>query len=138
MKNNSYMKLLSGLYGGLLVASLFLGCYSAQADIGQVAAVQVMNKYLESLADGDTQQLSILIDGAMKKRNRQLSLDPDYYGEFLRSHYSGVIMSVESIKDKGEVVEVEVRFTYPTSQSTTIIFVLSQVEGEWKVTDEIF
>jgi len=138
MKKSSCLKVLRGLYGGLLAASLFLGCYSAQAETGQAAAVQVMNNYLESLANGDTQQLSGLIDGAMKKRNRQLSLDPDYYGGFLRSHYSGVMMSVESVRDKGELVEAEVRFDYPTSKSTTIIFVLSQVEGEWKITDEIF
>jgi hypothetical protein len=121
----------------MLAASLFLlGCHGAQAD--QAAAAQVMNHYLESLANGDTQQLSGLIDGAMKKRNRQLSLDPDYYGEFLRSHYSGVSMSVESVREKGELVEAEVRFDYPTSKSTTIIFVLSEVNGEWKITDELF
>jgi hypothetical protein len=138
MKKSSCLKLLRGLYGGFLVASLFLGCYSAQAETGQAAAVQVMNNYLESLANGDAQQLSGLIDGAMKKRSRQLSLEPDYYGEFLRSHYSGVRMSVESVRGKGELVEVEVRFEYPTSKATTIIFVLSQVEGAWKITDEIF
>ena len=138
MKKSSCLKLLRGLYVGFLVASLFLGCYSAQAETGQAAAVQVMDNYLESLANGDTQQLSGLIDGAMKKRNRQLSLEPDYYGEFLRSHYSGVRMSVESARNRGEAVEVEVRFEYPTSKATTIIFVLSQVEGAWKITDEIF
>ena len=138
MKKNACLKLLRGLHGGVLVAALFFGCYSAQAETGQAAAVQVMNHYLESLANGDAQRLSGLIDGAMKKRSRQLSLDPAYYGEFLRSHYSGVNMSVGSVRDKGEVVEIDVQFDYPTSGSTAIIFVLSQVEGEWKVTDEIF
>ena len=138
MKKSACLKLLRGLYGGVLVTVLFLGCYGAQAETDRAAAVQVMNDYLESLADGDAPQLSGLIDGAMKKRNRQLSLDPDYYGAYLRSHYSGVVMSIESTRDKGEVVEAEVRFDYPTAKSTTIIFVLSQVAGEWKITDEIF
>ena len=137
MKKSAGLKRLRGLYGGVLATLLLFG-YGAQAETDRSAAVQVMNHYLESLANGDAPQLSGLIDGAMKKRNRQLSLDPDYYGEFLRTHYSGVIMSVESIRDKGELVEAEVRFDYPTAKSTTIIFVLSQVAGEWKITDEMF
>lgn len=137
MEKSACLKLLRGLFGGVLVALLVFG-YAAQAETDRAAAVQVINTYLESLANGDAPRLSGLIDGAMKKRNRQLSLDPDYYGEFLRAHYSGVIMSVESIMDKGELVEAEVRFDYPTAQSTTIIFVLSQVAGEWKITDELF
>lgn len=128
---------LIGLFNGVLVALLVFG-YGVQAETDRVAAVEVMNTYLESLANGDAPRLSELIDGAMKKRNRQLTLDPDYYGEYLRAHYSGVIMSVESIRDKGERVEAAVRFDYPSAQSTTIIFVLSQVAGEWKITDELF
>lgn len=128
---------LRGLFNGVLVALLVFG-YGVQAETNRAAAAQVMTRYLDSLASGDASQLSGLIDGAMKKRNRQLTLDPDYYGEYLRTHYSGVMMSVESIRDKGERVEAAVRFDYPSAQSTTIIFVLSQVAGEWKITDEIF
>jgi hypothetical protein len=139
MKKNHYLKLLRGVYGGLLAVFLFVSGYSVQAETSQeIAASQVLNSYLESLANGDVQQLSGLVGSAMKKRNRQLSLDPDYYGEFLRAHYSGVVMLVESVTDKGETVEAKVRFDYPTSQSTAIIFVLSQAEGGWRITDEIF
>ena len=104
MKKSACLKLLRGLSSGVLVALLVFG-YGVQAETDRVAAVQVMNNYLEGLANGDAPRLSGLIDGAMKKRNRQLTLDPDYYGEYLRTHYSGVIMSVESIMDKGELVE---------------------------------
>ena len=138
MKKSACLKLLRGLTGGVLVTLLLLGGYGVQAETDRAAAVEVMTGYLDSLASGDTSQLSALIDGTMKKRNRQLTLDPDYYGEYLRTHYSGVMMSVESIRDKGDLVEAEVRFDYPSAQSTTIIFVLSQVAGDWKVTDEIF
>ena len=131
MRHSPRQDMIRGLSGGLLVLSLLTSGISVQAEASQGAAVDVMSSYLESLATG-------LIGDAMKQSNRQLTLNPGYYGEFLRRHYAGVTMTVESIRDKGELVEARVRFDEPSSQTTTITFVLSQVEGTWKITDEIF
>jgi len=99
---------------------------------------QVVNQYLSSLAAGNTQVLSTLIDGRMKRKNRQLALDPASYGDFLRKHYSGVKMVVESITSRGDRVLAKVRFDYPASDSSLIELVLTQVGGRWKITDETY
>jgi hypothetical protein len=137
MKHIARQDVFRGLSGGLLVLSL-LSSISVHAEAGQGAALEVVNSYLESLATGDVPQINSLLGDTMKQSNRQLLLNPGYYGEFLRTHYAGVTMTVESVRDKGEVVEARVRFDYPTSQSTTNTFVLGQVEGAWKITDEIY
>lgn len=138
MRNIPCQELLRGLSSGLFAVLLLITSIGVQAEAGQDAAVQVVNSYLESLATGDVQQINGLVGDSMKHRNRQLTLNPDYYGEFLRTHYAGVAMSVESIRDKGELIEARVRFDYPTSESTTITFVVAQEEGAWKITDELF
>ena len=138
MRHSPRQDMIRGLSGGLLVLSLLTSGISVQAEASQGTVVDVVSSYLESLATGDVQQIDGLIGDAMKQSNRQLTLNPGYYGEFLRRHYAGVTMTVESIRDKGELVEARVRFDEPSSQTTTITFVLSQVEGTWKITDEIF
>jgi len=99
---------------------------------------QVVNQYLSSLAAGNTQVLATLIDGRMKRKNRQLALDPASYGDFLRKHYSGVKMVVETITSRGDRVIARVRFDYPASDSSLIELVLTQVGGRWKITDEAY
>jgi len=138
MRTISPSDVLRVLFGALFALSLLIPTISVQAEASQGKAADVVNSYLGSLATGDVQQINGLIAGAMRQRNRQLTLTPDYYGEFLRTHYAGVGMSVVSIRDKDEYVEARVRFDYPTSESTTITFVLVQEEGAWKIADEIF
>ena len=123
---------------GLFGLSLLISSMGIQAEVNQAAAIDVLNRYLGSLATGNVQQINGLVSDTMKQSNPQLALNPDYYGEFLRTHYAGVTMQVESVLDKGEVVEARVRFDYPESESTTITFVLGQEQGIWKITEEIF
>jgi len=99
---------------------------------------QVVNDYLTSLANGDTQMLSALIDGRMKSKSRALALDPDSYASFLKEHYAGVQTTVEEIVSDGDRMRARVRFDYPTSDTSVIEFVLTQVGGQWKITDESY
>ncbi len=99
---------------------------------------QVISAYLTSLVNGDTDRLGTLIDGPMKQKNRHLELNPDTYSQFLRDHYADVQTVVESVVPEDSRIRSRVRLEYPTGQSSTIYFILTQVNGQWKITDEIF
>jgi len=98
---------------------------------------QVVDKYLASLVNGDTSQLLALIDGSMKRKNSQLELSPETYSEFLKEHYADVHTTVEEIIPDGSRMHARVRFDYPLD-SSIIEFVLTEVDGQWKITDEIY
>jgi len=102
------------------------------------AQTQVVNDYLASLVNGDTQALIALIDGRMKQKSRHLVLNPDTYSQFLKEHYAGVQTTLEQISPEGDKITARVRFDYPTADSSVIDFMLTQVNGQWKITDEVF
>lgn len=97
---------------------------------------QVMNDYLASLVNGDTQALIALIDGRMKQKSSHLVLNPDTYSQFLKEHYAGVQTTLEQISPEGDKITARVRFDYPTADSSVIDFILTRVDGQWKITDE--
>ena len=124
---------------GLVIAVPMWGGVHATVQAQDVSEPsQVLNDYLSSLASGDTQRLVTLIDGPMKANNRQLELSPDTYSQFLQTHYAGVQMTVEDISPGGDSMRARVRFDYPTSETSIIEFVMNQVDGQWKITDEEF
>lgn len=97
---------------------------------------QVVNDYLASLVSGDTQTLIALIDGRMKQKSNHLVLNPETYSQFLKQHYSGAQPTLEQISPEGDKIIARVRFDYPTADSSVIEFILTQVDGQWKITDE--
>ena len=105
---------------------------------GLTPQTQVVNDYLASLVNGDTQALIALIDGRMKQKSRHLVLNPDTYSQFLKEHYAGVQTTLEQISPEGDKITARVRFDYPTADSSVIDFMLTQVNGQWKITDEVF
>ncbi|MFQ5642231.1 MAG: hypothetical protein ACE5FQ_00880 [Thiogranum sp.] len=102
------------------------------------APAGVVNVYLDSLVNGDTQKLAELIDGRMKQNNRQLVLNPETYAQFLRRNYAGVQTTLESIGADGARVRARVRFDYPSGDSSVMEFLLTEIDGVWKITDEIY
>ena len=125
-------------YGRILAVPMLCGMFATVQAQDISVPTQAINGYLSSLASGDTQKLVALIDGPMKANNRQLVLSPDTYSKFLQSHYNGVQMTVEDISPGAAKVRARVRFDYPTSDSSVIEFVLTQVDGQWKITGEEF
>ena len=99
---------------------------------------RVMDSYLASLVSGDTQQLVTLIDGRMKRKSAHLVLNPETYSQFLKDHYAGVQATVEDIVPNGDRVRARVRFDFPSTDSSVIEFILTQLDGQWKITDETF
>ena len=104
------------------------------ADLGDPS--QVVNDYLASLSSGDIDGVLARIDGRMKSKNKALELSPESYSEFLRGHYEGVETTSEEITSQGDKILARVRFDYPTSDSSVIVFVLTQTDGQWKITNE--
>ena len=98
---------------------------------------QVVNSYLASLLNGDAVQLAGLIDGVKKRDNPQITLDPEYYGQFLQKHYRDAIATVEEMSQDGEAWKARVRFEFPDGGSQATTLVLRLVDGEWKVTNEL-
>lgn len=112
------------------------------ASIGQASALdnaspqQAVSEYLSSLLNGDTQTLSAMIDGRMKRKSRALALSPESYSTFLKNHYAGVETTVEEITPNGEKMLARVRFDYPTSDTSHFEFIMEEIDGRWKITDE--
>jgi predicted ester cyclase len=102
------------------------------------APTQVVNEYLNSLVNGDTQKLVQLIDGPMKQNNRQLVLSPASYSQYLKTNYAGVQATIEDVTPDGAGVHARVRFDYPSGDSSVIEFLLTENNGLWKITDELY
>ena len=96
----------------------------------------VIQAYLDSLTRGDTVTLAGLIDGNMKETKYRLLTENPTYPDFLRSHYQGVLVTIENLSQDGVNYNARVRFDYPTSDSSTSVFVLSLINGQWKIVDE--
>lgn len=131
---------LKGIRTGIVGLALTVSAWMAVIPQGMaqdlIVPSQVVSDYLTSLVNGDTQVLFALIGGRMKDKNRALALSPDSYSRFLKKHYTGVQTTVEEIVPYGDRMRAQVRFDYPTSDSSIIAFILSQVDGQWKITDE--
>jgi len=102
------------------------------------APTQVVNEYLNSLVNGDAQKLVQLIDGPMKQNNRQLVLSPGSYSQYLKANYAGVQTTIEDVIPDGAGVRARVRFDHPSGDSSIIEFLLTENNGLWKITDEIY
>ena len=134
----------TGIQTRILVLSLLVVMTVWTAVIPQVSAqdltapTQVVREYLSSLVNGDTQKLVQLIDGRMKQSNRQLVLNPETYSQFLRANYAGVQMTIEDIAPDGAGIRAKVRFDYPSQDTSIIEFLLTERNGLWKITDEVY
>jgi hypothetical protein len=118
-----------------MVCGLFIGLGNGAAASAS-SPQEAVQRYLNCLASGDTKVLVDLIDGSMKDRGHRLLTENPGYAQFLRAQYAGVVMTIESITQAGDDYNVQVRFDYPTSDSTTTRFTLKLIDGGWKVVNE--
>ena len=134
----------TGMQTRIVVLSLLVMMAAWTAVIPRVSAqdltapTRVVNEYLSSLVNGDTQKLVQLIDGRMKQSNRQLVLNPETYSQFLKTNYAGVQMTIEDIAPDGAGIRAKVRFDYPSQDTSIIEFLLTERNGLWKITDEVY
>ena len=132
-ENKRIRSIVSGFTLSLLLGMAMIPQAMA-ADLGDPS--QVVNDYLASLAKGDIDGVLARIDGRMKSKNKALELSPESYSEFLKGHYEGVQTTVEEITPQSDKMRARVRFDYPTSDSSVIEFILTQTDGQWKITNE--
>ena len=130
------LKDLRSIIGRSLIIMCGFLMMNAEAMGGAATPQLAIQTYLDSLVQGDTVTLAGMIDGNMKERSFRLLTENPTYPDFLRSHYSGVSMTIENLSQVGENYNAQVRFDYPTSDSNTSIFVLSLINGQWKIVDE--
>lgn len=97
----------------------------------------MVSDYVESLISGDIDQLNVLLGGTMKETHNQVFLYPDTYSPFLKERYANAQVTVEEIVPFGSGSHARVRFDYPGSESVVVVLILSQVDGQWKITDEL-
>ena len=124
------------LAGVVLALVTALGMVSQAAAVDMADPAQVMDSYVDSLLNGDTAQLLVLMGDSMKRKNRHVVLSPDTYSEFLKTHYDGVQATVEDMAPSGNRMNATIRFDYPSSDSSVIVFVLGEEDGQWKVISE--
>lgn len=97
---------------------------------------QVVEDYLGSLTSGDIEGILARIDGKMKSKNRALELSPETYSTFLQDHYAGVQTTLEELVPESDKIRARVRFDYPASDSSMIVFILTETDGQWKISNE--
>ena len=125
--------------GFALVFAVAMGALLPQAWANDLTAqAQVVDDYLVSLVSGDTERLNMLIDGPMKQKNSHLVQNAYSYSGFLKNHYAGVQTTVEEIIPDGTRIRTRVRFDFRTQDSSVTEFILTQVDGQWKITDEVY
>ena len=124
-----------------LLALLILGIVSASTVYAASATTSsesesLINSYIISLSAGDVDEIKSVIGGTLLERSKR-SLDTgEKYGVFLRKHYSGVQMSVSSVKQSGNQYLVSVLFVYPTGDTETIVFTVGDENGQPRIIDE--
>ena len=123
-------------YMALMLLLSSLSPLSSAAELE--APTQVVSQDLENLVNGNTRELIQLIGGRMKHINRQLIVSRDSYSDFLRSHYTGVRTTIEDLNSNGDKVLARVRFDYPSGDTNTVVFVVTESNGIWKIIDEIY
>ncbi len=122
--------------GGVVLIACGLLMGNADAAGSNATPQEAIQTYLASLAQGDTATLAALVDGNMKARSYRLLTENPTYPDFLRAHYKGVRMTIETLTPSGEDYTARVRFDYPTSDSSSSDFVLRVINGQWKIVDE--
>ena len=118
--------------------TILSGLFSASVALADVADVEtVVYSYLNSLASGNVGAIEGLIDGPLLQRTMGIIRNPDRYGNFLRKQYDQVSMTVVSITPTGDIYHATVQFDYPSGNTSRYVLVISNVNSEWKITDEI-
>jgi len=130
------LKSLKSIVGLILMAAGGLSMLNVVVAGNTTAPQQTIQTYLDSLAQGDTIALASLIDGNMKARSYRLLTSNPAYSDSLRSRYSGVVMTIENLTPVGNNYKARVRFNYPASNPSISTFILSPVNGQWKIVDE--
>jgi hypothetical protein len=95
----------------------------------------VVDSYLASLSAGDVTGIRAAIGGKQLRHTERRLANGEQYGAFLRNHYLGVQMAIDTIEALSDRYKVRVLF-YTASEPTAITFIVAQEKGAWLIIDE--
>lgn len=95
----------------------------------------LVDTYLTSLSTGDLNGIRTTIGGSLLKRTERRLAEGEQYGNFLRNHYSGVQMVINSIETFSDHYKASVIF-YTAKGPATVNFIVKNNNGAWLIVDE--
>jgi hypothetical protein len=106
-------------------------CYGDNPDVELVVEL-----YIASLANGDVLTIEELTGEKLGQTIRSDNFNIEQYGYYLRNLYGNVSMRIISILPVAEDYRAVVEFIYPEQDKQVHVFILSNINGFWKITDE--
>jgi len=132
------VKILSRKFYILVWLAFVSALFAASISLADVTdAETVVHSYFNSLTNGDVDAIKGLIDGSLEQRTMGVFRNPDRYGNFLRKQYYQVSMIVISITPVADIYHAEIQLNYPSGSTNSYMLEVSNVNGVWKITDEM-
>jgi hypothetical protein len=117
--------------------ALFMGDQALLA-AGPASPDESVVQFFEASKNGDTARMKQLIAGSFYNQRKVLLEENTTYPDFLRKHYDGARLQINSMREdrRGWVVEVRIKFADGTVDSNKFL-VQKDASGSWKIIDEV-
>ena len=121
----------------VLAMALFMGDQALLA-AGPASPDESVVQFFEASKNGDTARMKQLIAGSFYNQRKVLLEENTTYPDFLRKHYDGARLQINSMREdrRGWVVEVRTKFADGTVDSNKFL-VQKDAGGSWKIIDEV-
>lgn len=121
----------------VLAMALFMGDQALLA-AGPASPDESVVQFFEASKNGDTARMKQLIAGSFYNQRKVLLEENTTYPDFLRKHYDGARLQINSMREdrRGWVVEVRIKFADGTVDSNKFL-VQKDASGSWKIIDEV-
>ena len=121
----------------VLAMALFMGDQALLA-AGPASPDESVVQFFEASKNGDTARMKQLIAGSFYNQRKVLLEENTTYPDFLRKHYDGARLQINSMREdrRGWVVEVRTKFADGTVDSNKFL-VQKDASGSWKIIDEV-
>ena len=121
----------------VLAMALFMGDQALLA-AGPASPDESVVQFFEASKNGDTARMKQLIAGSFYNQRKVLLEENTTYPDFLRKHYDGARLQINSMREdrRGWVVEITIKFADGTVDSNKFL-VQKDASGSWKIIDEV-
>jgi len=105
---------------------------------GPASPDECVGQFFEASKNGDTVRMKQLIGGSFYQQRKVLLEENPTYPEFLRKHYDGTRLQINSLREDrgGWVVEISIKFPDGTVDSNKLL-VQKDASGTWKIVQEV-
>jgi hypothetical protein len=121
----------------VLAVALFMGDQALLAAEPASPGDSVV-QFFEASKNGDTTRMKQLIAGSFYNQRKTLLEENTTYPDFLRKHYDGARLQINSMREdrRGWVVEINIKFADGTVDSNKLLL-QKDASGTWKIIDEV-